>query len=30
MSSSRTPAIGDSLQAIAGTGAAGTGFICQV
>lgn len=30
LSSSRTPAIGDSLQAAAGTGAAGVGFICQV
>jgi hypothetical protein len=26
----RTPAIGDSLQAAAGTGSAGVGFICQV
>jgi hypothetical protein len=30
LSSSRTPAIGDSLQAAAGTGAAGVGFLCQV
>jgi len=30
LSSTRTPAIGDSLQAAAGTGAAGVGFICQV
>src|ERR1700750_2989058 len=30
LSSSRTPAIGDSLQAAAGTGSAGVGFICQV
>jgi hypothetical protein len=30
LASSRTPAIGDSLQAAAGTGAAGVGFICQV
>lgn len=30
LSSSRTPAIGDSLQAAAGTGGAGVGFICQV
>jgi hypothetical protein len=30
LASSRTPAIGDSLQAAAGTGAAGVGFLCQV
>lgn len=30
LSSPRTPAIGDSLQAAAGTGSAGVGFICQV
>lgn len=30
LSSSRTPAIGDSLQAAAGTGSAGVGFLCQV
>jgi hypothetical protein len=30
LSSSRTPSIGDSLQAAAGTGAAGVGFLCQV
>jgi hypothetical protein len=30
LASSRTPAIGDSLQAAAGTGTAGVGFICQV
>jgi len=30
LASTRTPAIGDSLQAAAGTGAAGTGFLCQV
>jgi hypothetical protein len=30
LASSRTPAIGDSLQAAAGTGSAGVGFICQV
>jgi hypothetical protein len=30
LASSRTPAIGDSLQAAAGTGGAGIGFICQV
>jgi hypothetical protein len=30
LSSTRTPAIGDSLQAAAGTGAAGVGFLCQV
>lgn len=30
LSSSRTPAIGDSLQAAAGTGSAGVGFVCQV
>jgi hypothetical protein len=30
LSSPRTPAIGDSLQAAAGTGSAGIGFICQV
>jgi hypothetical protein len=30
LASTRTPAIGDSLQAAAGTGAAGVGFICQV
>jgi hypothetical protein len=30
LSSARTPAIGDSLQAAAGTGSAGVGFICQV
>ena len=30
LSSSRTPAIGDSLQAAAGTGGAGIGFLCQV
>lgn len=30
LASSRTPAIGDSLQAAAGTGVAGVGFICQV
>ena len=30
LASTRTPAIGDSLQAAAGTGAAGIGFICQV
>ncbi len=30
LSSSRTPAIGDSLQAAAGTGAAGVGFLCAV
>jgi hypothetical protein len=30
LGSSRTPAIGDSLQAAAGTGAAGVGFICAV
>jgi hypothetical protein len=30
LSSSRTPSIGDSLQASAGTGAAGVGFLCQV
>jgi hypothetical protein len=30
LASSRTPAIGDSLQAAAGTGSAGVGFLCQV
>jgi hypothetical protein len=30
LSSTRTPAIGDSLQAAAGTGSAGVGFLCQV
>jgi|SRR5580765_4269161 len=30
LASSRTPAIGDSLQAAAGTGSAGIGFLCQV
>jgi hypothetical protein len=30
LASSRTPAIGDSLQAAAGTGGAGVGFLCQV
>jgi hypothetical protein len=30
LASSRTPSIGDSLQAAAGTGSAGVGFICQV
>ena len=30
LSSPRTPAIGDSLQAAAGTGSAGVGFLCQV
>lgn len=30
LASTRTPAIGDSLQAAAGTGAAGVGFLCQV
>lgn len=30
LASPRTPAIGDSLQAAAGTGSAGVGFICQV
>lgn len=30
LSSARTPSIGDSLQAVAGTGAAGVGFPCQV
>lgn len=30
LASARTPAIGDSLQAAAGTGSAGIGFICQV
>lgn len=30
LASSRTPAIGDSLQAAAGTGTAGVGFICAV
>jgi hypothetical protein len=30
LGSSRTPAIGDSLQAAAGTGSAGVGFLCQV
>lgn len=30
LASPRTPAIGDSLQAAAGTGSAGVGFLCQV
>jgi hypothetical protein len=30
LASSRTPAVGDSLQAAAGTGSAGVGFLCQV
>jgi len=30
LSSTRTPSIGDSLQAAAGTGTAGVGFLCQV
>jgi hypothetical protein len=30
LSSTRTPAIGDSLQAAAGTGTAGVGFLAQV
>lgn len=30
LASPRTPAIGDSLQAAAGTGTPGVGFICQV
>jgi hypothetical protein len=30
LASARTPAIGDSLQAAAGTGSAGVGFLCQV
>lgn len=30
LASTRTPAIGDSLQAAAGTGSAGVGFLCQV
>jgi hypothetical protein len=30
LASSRTPSIGDSLQAAAGTGSAGVGFLCQV
>jgi len=30
LSTARTPAIGDSLQGNAGTGASGVGFICQV
>lgn len=30
LGTSRTPAIGDSLQAAAGTGSAGVGFICTV
>ena len=30
MSATRTPATGDSLQAAAGTGVAGVGFICRV
>jgi hypothetical protein len=30
LASSRTPAIGDSLQAAAGTGSAGVGFLCQL
>jgi len=30
LASARTPAIGDSLQAAAGTGAAGVGFLAQV
>lgn len=30
LASSRTPAIGDSLQAAAGTGSAGVGFLAQV
>jgi hypothetical protein len=30
LASSRTPAIGDSLQGAAGTGSAGVGFLCQV
>jgi hypothetical protein len=30
LAASRTPQIGDSLQAAAGTGAAGVGFLCQV
>lgn len=30
LGTARTPAIGDSLQCNAGTGAAGVGFICQV
>jgi hypothetical protein len=30
LASPRTPAIGDSLQAAAGTGSAGVGFLCQI
>jgi hypothetical protein len=30
LASPRTPSIGDSLQAAAGTGSAGVGFLCQV
>jgi hypothetical protein len=30
LSAQRTPAIGDSLQAAAGTGVPGVGFLCQV
>lgn len=30
LASPRTPAIGDSLQAAAGTGSAGVGFLCSV